>query len=479
MKSRQLIFIFLFLCLNAYSKIKLSPLFSENMVLQQNTEVKLWGEALVGAKLTVKTTWNNCEYKTIVGKDGKWNLKVKTSKAGGPYKIIISDGEPLILNNILLGEVWFCSGQSNMEMPLRGFDRQPLNGGNDVIAKSKPTTPIRFFVTDSKDGKWIRQYNKKPQIICQGEWIVNSSEYVGNVSAVSYFFAEYIQDVLEVPVGIIISTLGGSKIEPWMSREAFQSFNDVDLSFLDSDENLKDISSSPCVLYNAKIAPFIDFPIRGFLWYQGESNRDNANIYSKLMSAFVKDLRLKWNIDDLPFYFVEIAPFNYEGADKTSAARLREAQLQSMKEIPNSGLVSLSDIDNPVFIHPVDKYTVGKRLAWWALAKTYGKRGFGCASPIYTSSEVVENKIYINVLNAENGLCPMWTSLKGFEIAGEDRVFYEAFAEIETKSCRLAVSSPKVPHPVAVRYCYKNYSVSTVYNTYGLPLFPFRTDKWN
>ena len=197
------------------------------------------------------------------------------------------------------------------------------------------------------------------------------------------------------------------------------------------------------------------------------------------MSAFVKDLRLKWNIDDLPFYFVEIAPFNYEGADKTSAARLREAQLQSMKEIPNSGLVSLSDIDNPVFIHPVDKYTVGKRLAWWALAKTYGKRGFGCASPIYTSSEVVENKIYINVLNAENGLCPMWTSLKGFEIAGEDRVFYEAFAEIETKSCRLAVSSPKVPHPVAVRYCYKNYSVSTVYNTYGLPLFPFRTDKWN
>lgn len=464
--------------ISAEAKVKLPAVLADNMVLQQQTDVKLWGQAQPKATLIVKTSWNNKTYKATADNQGKWELSVATPPAGGPYEITFNDGEPLTLRNILIGEVWFCSGQSNMEMPMGGFDRQPAQGTNDIIAKAKASTPIRIYNTDSKDGRWIRQSSKTPQEDCLGEWLENTPENVSHTSAAAYYFARYIQEVLDVPVGIIISTLGGSKVEAWMSREAISPFKSIDLSILDNDEKIKNLTNTPCVLYNAKIAPFLNFAIKGFLWYQGESNRDNADLYKDLMPAFVKDLRSKWNRGEFPFYFVEIAPFNYEGADGTSAARMREVQLQNMKDIPNSGMVTTLDIGHPVFIHPMDKETVGNRLALWALAQTYGRKGFGYATPIYKSMKISGNKIYINVENAQRGLCPMWTSLEGFEIAGEDKVFYPAFAEIETSTTRLAVSSDKVPHPIAVRYAYKNYTTASVFNIYGLPLAPFRTDNW-
>ena len=197
------------------------------------------------------------------------------------------------------------------------------------------------------------------------------------------------------------------------------------------------------------------------------------------MAAMVNDWRQRWNSPEAPFYFVEIAPYNYEGADGTSAAFLREAQMQAAHKIRNCGIVSTLDIGAPNFIHPVDKKTVGDRLALLALAQTYHHKGFGYACPQYQSMEVKASKVYINLINAGNGPCPMWTSLKGFEIAGEDHVFYPAFAEVETKTCRLAVSNVKVPHPVAVRYCFKNYAEASVFNISGLPLHPFRTDNWD
>jgi sialate O-acetylesterase len=196
------------------------------------------------------------------------------------------------------------------------------------------------------------------------------------------------------------------------------------------------------------------------------------------MPAFVSDLRAKWSIGDFPFYFVEIAPFAYDGNDGLSSPRLREIQHKQMLEISRSGMVSTQDIGSPIFIHPMDKESVGTRLAWWALADTYGKTGFGYKSPVYKSMEIASHKIYINVENAEQGLCPMWTDLKGFEIAGSDRIFYPAKAEVETSTCRLAVSSEKVPDPIAVRYAYKDYAEASVFNIYGLPLISFRTDSW-
>lgn len=473
-----LIISFLLSVSSLYAKIVLPTVLNNNMVLQQQTEVKLWGQANSKASVKIKTSWNEKSYITTSGKNGKWEVKISTPVAGGPYSISISDGEEIVLNNVLIGEVWFCSGQSNMEMPMRGFDRQPVAGSNTVIAKAKAKIPIRIYTTDSKDGKWIRQYSKQPQTDCKGEWLENTSANVANTSAVAYYFAKYIQEVMDVPVGIIVSSWGGSKVEAWMSREAIAPFKEIDLSILDNDEEMQKKQHTPCVLYNAKIAPLTKFTIKGFLWYQGESNRNNYKQYAQLMPAFVKDLRTKWNVGEFPFYFVEIAPFRYEGVDSTSAARFREVQLQNMKDIPRSGMVTTLDVGSPTFIHPVDKETVGTRLAWWALADTYGKSGFGYKPPIYKSMEIADNKIYINFDNAKRGLCPMWTQLEGFEIAGEDKVFYPAKAEIETKTTRLAVSSDKVPNPVAVRYAYKNYSNASIFSIYGIPVVPFRTDSW-
>jgi sialate O-acetylesterase len=263
-----------------------------------------------------------------------------------------------------------------------------------------------------------------------------------------------------------------------MSREAISSFGDINLSILDNLEPVKNPTATPCVLYNAKIAPLLNFTIKGFLWYQGESNRSNADQYASLMPAFVKDLRQKWGVGDFPFYFVQIAPFNYEGADGTSAARFREIQFQNMKDIPHSGMAVTMDVGHPVFIHPMDKETVGNRLAYWALAQAYGKTGFGYLSPEYKSMERKDSKIYIDFANAPGGISPMWTALKGFEIAGEDKVFHPANAEIETANARLAVSSEDVPNPVAVRYLYKNYAEASLFSIYGIPVTPFRTDNW-
>lgn len=472
------LFLAVFFSAGIQAKVKLPSVLGDNMVLQQQSEVNLWGKARTGATVTVKASWNDQVYKTSADKQGNWLLKVSTPAAGGPYRITFSDGESLTLENVLIGEVWFCSGQSNMEMPMGGFDRQPVRGTNDIIAKAKPSTPIRMFTTDSEDGRWVRQFSKTPQEDCRGEWLENTPVNVSHISAVSYYFARYIQEVLEVPVGIIVSSWGGSKVEAWMSREAIKPFGSIDTSILDNDAEVKNPTATPCVLYNGKIAPFTPFAVKGFLWYQGESNRDNADLYQSLMPAFVNDLRAKWGRGELPFYFVQIAPFNYEGADGTSAARLREVQLQHMKEIPNSGMVTTMDVGHPVFIHPVDKETVGNRLAYWALAQTYGLKGFGYAPPVYKSMEIQGDKIYINFDNAQRGLTPMWTSLKGFEIAGEDKVFYPAFAEIETKTARLAVSSDKVPSPVAVRYAYKNYVEASIFSIHGIPVAPFRTDNW-
>lgn len=477
-KSGFLLLSLLFMPATMEGKVKLPPIFDNNMVLQQQADVKLWGRAKKSSPVAITTSWNNKTYQTNADSQGKWMLTVSTPNAGGPYEIMFSDGEALTLKNILIGEVWFCSGQSNMEMPMNGFDRQPVQNTNDIIAKAKASTPIRIFNTDSKDGKWVRQFSKTPQEECWGEWLENTPVNVAHTSATAYYFARYIQEVLDVPVGIIISTLGGSKVEAWMSREAISPFKEIDLSILDSDKPIKNITADPCVLYNSKIAPFTNFTIKGFLWYQGESNRNNADLYQSLMPAFVKDLRAKWGQVELPFYFVEIAPFNYEGADKTSGARMREVQQQNMKDIPNSGMVTTIDIGNPKCIHPTDKETVGNRLALWALGQTYNLKGFGYITPTYQSMEIADNKIYINVNNVPRGLCPMWTSLDGFEIAGEDKVFYPAFAEIETKSCRLAVSSKEVSHPVAVRYAYRNTPKCSVFSTYGIPLAPFRTDNW-
>jgi len=462
----------------ADAKVAFPSLMASDMVLQQQSDVNIWGKTDSGKKVKVRTSWDGKSYVAVPDAEGNWIVKVHTPVAGGPYEIIVSDGTSVTLENILIGEVWFCSGQSNMEMPVQGFDRQPMRGCTDLIAKAKPSTQIRVFSADRCPGQvnWMRQSSKTPEDDLQGMWFTHTPEGVAVTSATAYYFATYINDVLGVPVGIIQSSWGGSRIEAWMSRESIEPFG-KDLSHLDNDTEVKEPWNAPSMLFNAKVHPVLNYTIKGMLWYQGESNRDNAAEYEKLMPAMVADYRAKWGID-FPIYFVEIAPFLYEGKDGTSAARFREAQMKNWREIPNSGMVSTVDIGNYNMIHPVNKKDVGTRLAWYALGQTYGQTGYGYASPVYKSMEIKDGKIYINMDNVQNGPCPMWTSLAGFEIAGDDRVFHPAFAEVEESTCRLAVSSKDVPNPVAVRYAYKNVPEYSVYNIYGLPLVPFRTDDW-
>jgi sialate O-acetylesterase len=478
MKTRISLFIPLLLvfAVQLDAKIVLPAILGDNMVIQQQSNIKLWGNAKEGTKVTVTVSWNGNVYIVNSNDKGNWLAEIQTSEAGGPYKISITDGEEIVLKNILIGEVWFCSGQSNMEMPVKGFPGQPVKGSFDVIAKADAATPIRMFTTDSKNGKWVRQFNKQPQTDCKGHWLEHTPDNVANISAAGYFFARYIQSTLHVPVGIIVSTWGGSKVEAWMSEESLQEFPDIDLSFLKNKEDVKNPTQTPVVLYNAKIAPLTNFAIRGFLWYQGESNRGNVEQYARLMPAFVKDLRQKWNRGDFPFYFVQIAPFNYDGVERTSAARLREVQEQHMRDIPNSGMATTMDIGDPLLIHPADKQPVGERLACWALGQTYHKISFGYIPPTYKSMEIADSSIVISFNNAEQGICPTKVEFNNFEIAGEDKIFVPATA-IE-KLGKIVVSSERVTKPAAVRYLYKNYAEANVFNMYNIPVAPFRTDNW-
>lgn len=469
----------LLLPLAGNAKVELPSMISSGMVLQQQSDAKLWGKAKPDSEVNVTPSWTDGKTVTTkADKQGKWMTSVATPVAGGPYTITISDGEPVTLYDVLIGEVWFASGQSNMEHPIGGFDRQPVFGGNDVIARAKPSTPIRIFSADWDGNRKVNRHAKTPQSDVNGEWWYNTPDNVARTSAVAYNTAKYIQEVLDVPVGIIVSTVGGSDVECWTSREVLEKFPEVDLSILDNDKPVKNLGWTPAVLFNGKIAPFIPYTIRGFLWYQGENNIRNREYYAQHFPAMVADWRARWGNDNLPFYFVEIAPFRYGGYDHTDCAEMRSIQQKCTSLIPHSGIVSMLDCGNFTAIHPENKTTPGERMAWLALADTYGRTGFGSRCPMYDSMEIKDGKIYINVKYAERGLSPMWTSLKGFEIAGKDRVFHPAFAEIEESTCRLAVSSPEVPEPVAVRYAFKNCPEYSVYNIHGLPLMSFRTDDW-
>ncbi|NDW08570.1 sialate O-acetylesterase [Dysgonomonas sp. 520] len=472
MKTKIIIICLLFLAtLPLSAKIELPTILADNMVLQQQSSVKLWGKAHPRKEVKVIPSWNNKAYTVKSDSNGKWLLQVETPVAGGPYEISISDGEETVLKDILIGEVWFCSGQSNMEMPLKGFPGQPVEGGNDMIAKANKSTPIRMYTTKNK-------FSKTPLEDIEGGWTNHTSEDISNWSATAYFFGKYLHETLEVPIGLVVSAWGGSKIEAWMSEDALTSFGEFDLSHLKGDVKPSTQNHhAPCYLYNAKLHPLINYTIKGFLWYQGESNRDNPELYEKLHPAFVKNIRNKWNIGDFPFYYVQIAPHGYNDPDGFQAAKLREIQFKNMKEIPNSGMVVTMDIGEEKCIHPAKKQEVGNRLAYWALSGTYNRKGFGYAPAEYKSMEIKEGKIILT-FNYTSSRCvtPISTNLENFEIAGNDRVFYPAKAYVS--SGKVIVSSEKVPEPVAARYGFRNYVKGNLKDDSDLAVSSFRTDSW-
>ena len=468
-------FIYLFIFLLSFSssaQIELSNLFSDNMVLQQESHVNIWGKAKKNQELIIYTSWSGKIVRTIVKDDGSWEVKIKTPSAGGPYNIQVTcDDETKTINNVLIGEVWLASGQSNMEMTLSGNNREPVNGSLDAIANSN-NTKIRFFNVK------VKVSDERIDDI-EGEWLEANFKNTPNFSAVAYSFAKYLNQVLDIPFGIINSPKDGSVAEAWISPDVLKKITtNKELSYY-----AKQPHNNPSVLFNGMINAIIPFTIKGVIWYQGEGNSGRYQNYMKLMNGLIKNWRDEWGLGDFPFYFVQLAPNGSLGqGNGTSQAFLREAQLRTMLSVKNTGMAVTLDIGSTITNHPPEKLLIGKRLAYWALAKNYGFNGLPHSGPVYESMKVKNNKVYVNFKFAKNGVTSYGKPLSGFEIAGEDKIFYSADALIdphwsagwENRSV-LTLSNKNVPNPLYIRYGWKNYIEGALYNVEGLPASSFRS----
>lgn len=456
-----------------YAKIKLPAIVSSNMVLQRNTTVVLWGWADAKEKITIKTSWLDQPIVVEADASGNWRIDVKTTNSKNPQKISLkSKSSDIQLENILFGEVWLCSGQSNMQQPVKGYTGQPTFGTlNAVVHASNPN--LRLFTVDRVGSK-----TPKNDVEEYTSWQQASSDNVSDFSAVAYYFGQQLQETLDVPVGMIHTSWGGSSVQAWISKDVMNTFQKVDLKEVDITKGTNHI---PTALYNAMIHPLIPYSIKGALWYQGESNRNEPEKYKALFPAMVKDWRTRWNIGDFPFYFVQIAPFWYSNnaafSTSDNSAFIRESQLQCADLIPNSGIAITMDIGKEFFIHPPQKKEVADRLLYNALHQTYGFKHVDGKSPVYESLEIKGDEILLTFKNAETGLYA-YGELTGFEIAGEDKIFYPATAKIEKRE-KVLVKSKKVPSAVAVRYAWKNWVEGTLYDTNLLPASSFRTDDWD
>jgi len=459
---------FLLICPPAtFAKIKLPSIISSNMVLQRNTSVKIWGWATPGEKITVRTSWFLETLKITTPENGRWEITIKTTLSKESQSIQLKSNESNInLENIVFGEVWICSGQSNMRMPLKGYTGQPTFGGNLTVATSKNNNLRLFSISENGSPTPLDSVSKFKK------WNTASPETVKDFSAVAYFYGKQLQEILDVPVGLIMTSWGGTRIQPWMSKEAVTPFLDVNKVKKDTTEKFKRI---PSAIFNAMIHPITSYTIKGAIWYQGETNRDEPKLYQKLLPEMVKDWRKQWNIGDFPFYYVQIAPNKY--VDKSNSQYQREAQLKASEVIPNSGMAVLSDVGSTQTIHPPRKKEVAERLLFIALNKTYGMKDVDYTGPVYKSMTEKEGALFLNFDNAETGIFSPETEVSYFEIAGEDKVFYPAKAEIISHK-QVKVSSLNVKVPVAVRYGWNNWFEGTLYDNNMLPASSFRTDDW-
>ena len=456
-----------------HSKVTMPSIFADDMVLQQQTEVALWGTAKPNSKVVITTTWSKTKTVVDTGADGKWTAKLATPVAGGPYEITFNDGERLTLKNVLVGEVWFCSGQSNMEMPLKGWNTQPVEGYVDAVMTASPKVQIRAC-------KIPKTSAYEPQADVEATWYENTPAEVGEFSAVAYFFAKRLHDILGVPVGVIDVSWGGSRIEAWMSPELLKAkyADKLDLSHFETkNKGNRGTRHTPALLYNGMMHPLIGYTVKGFLWYQGCSNAYNPKLYVELQPDFVKMLREKWGNDNLPFYFTQIAQY------KTNIPQMMWAQALTVDLIPHCGMAATHDVGEYNCIHPAKKKEVGDRLANLALSNDYGFSYVDVNTPVASRFEFKENEaiVYFDKVS-KLGLSPRDKDLDGFELAGEDGVFYPAKAIVLRKEYNYKAikvyQCPQVTKPVAVRYAWSNWCPSTLYNCYGIPASPFTSQEF-
>lgn len=462
-------------------KLELAGIFGNNMVLQRDVDAAIWGKAVPGGKVSVEASWLRSVVVTVADGDGKWMTKIPTPKAGGGLGIVVKCGDERVeLKNVLSGDVWICSGQSNMQWKMRGFGVDHFK--EDVVKAKFPN--IRFCDV--------------PQVISlEGQddvktrWAVCTPKSTLQFSAVAYFFGSRLHQELDVPIGLISTNWGGSAIEGWMSPEVLEKelpnykqliktypqwMANHGVTFKRADKKPKGLNqSSPGVLYNAMLKPLIPFSFRGVIWYQGESNIKQPILYRRLFPAMIRDWRTRWGQGDFPFYFVQIAPFAYK-REPYPAAMLREAQAMALSE-PNTGMVVTMDVGDETNIHPKDKKPVGERLALMELARHHRDVYEVSSGPVYKRCKVEGGRMRLMFDSVGGGLVARGGGeLTHFTIAGDDRKFFPARAVIDGES--IIVTSEKVAKPASVRFGWGNADRPNFANKEGLPASSFRTDAW-
>ena len=458
--KKTLIFALLLCSYALQAQVSLGSLFQNNMVLQRQQPIAVFGKALSEKK--VEVIFKGKTYSAKV-KNGSWKVFLDEAEAGGPFKLVVKGKNEIILTNILVGEVWLCSGQSNMEMAVKGNAGQPINGSNLAILNGE-NDQLRFFKVEKNAAA-------EPQESCEGNWQQANPSTVKNFSATAYFYGKMLQETLGVPIGLINSSWGGTPAEAWTPKEVLET-ELSEFTHWKTDELIP--QKLPSKLYNGMVHPLESYTIKGVIWYQGEANKTYHESYTKLFSSMIKSWRTNWYQGDFPFYFVQIAPFAW---GKVNQAFLREKQLKTMLSVTNTGMAVTLDIGEEFCIHPAEKQKVGERLALWALAKDYGFTDIEYCGPIYKSIEVDENKVNVFFDYAPLGLATFGKELNGFKVAGADKVFYDAEAKI-LKGGKLQVWSEKVPNPIAVRYGWDSWIDGSLFNTAGLPASSFRSDDW-
>ncbi len=485
----------------ARADVTLPAIIGDHMVLQRDVPLPIWGWAAPGEEVRVSIGDNTASAKA--DELGKWQVTLKPLKVGEPVEMTIAGKNTIKVTDILVGEVWLGSGQSNMQWSVSASD----NPKEEASAATFPKIRL-FSVPLVPSGTPAHDVNAK--------WQVCSPETVPNFSAVAYYFGRELHRTLELPVGMIASSWGGTRIEPWIPPVGFASQKELAIDaknvenqnaayaksmarniqvlrpWLDQAEKAlaagKDVPPPPTLpphplnsngaatgLYNGMIHPLVPFAIRGALWYQGESNMGQGMQYHTLMKGLIAGWRNVWNQGDFPFLYVQLAPFRY-GNKETSLPEIWEAQAATLA-VPNTGMAVITDIGNVADIHPRNKQDVGKRLAFWALNKTYNKSDVVYSGPLYESMSVELDQVQIKFKHGDGLKSRDGKPLTWFTIAGEDRKFVPATATISGD--KLIVRANKVTQPVAVRFGWSHFAEPNLANGAGLPASPFRTDKWD
>lgn len=451
------------------AEVQLPAFIASGMVLQQQSTVRLWGRTESGEKVTVTTGWDHKTYSAKPVANGSWAVKVKTPAAGGPYEIRINDGDETLLQDVLIGEVWIASGQSNMEMPMKGFKAQPVENSLDLILSSE-NDQVRLFMTK-------RAAAKSTQTTMPGSWQAASIATTPDFSATAYLFARRLQSVLKVPVGVICSAWGGTSILGWMPEDAVNRAISADekeaiIAVNNSAKNL------PATLYNGMIAPMAGYAARGFIWYQGCANVAHGEPYARLLRSMIQSWRNLWGNNEMAFYAVELAPYRYgRGNEQVRDRAIWAEEVQKMMQgLSGTALIPTGDIGDRGCIHPPKKQQVGDRLAATALKNDYGYTTLEPEAPAIAKVEYRDGKAYVTTTSP---MGPVVGSLFGFEVAGGNKRFYEAKAAVNSRTGEIEVWSDHVPDPIAVRYAFCNYPERQNWrNWLGIPALPCRTDDW-